>query len=330
MTAATVRDDRELEQLCALLTSEVRVAREASDITARLVVAQFAKMERIQARLERTAADQKLLRAELQAQLVEVERRGRELAEARALAHAANRAKSTFLANMSHELRTPLNAIIGYSELLMEEAEDLEPEEFVPDLDKIRAAGKHLLALINDVLDLSKIEAGKMQLYLEDFELRELLQDVLATAMPLAQRKHNTLTAEIALDATMHSDLTRVRQCLFNLLSNAAKFTDSGAITLRATRTHEAGVDMVAIEVADEGIGMTAEQLGRLFQPFSQADASTTRRFGGTGLGLAITRRICRMLGGHVGVRSEPGVGSLFTVTLPLDSRGRTRPDDKA
>jgi signal transduction histidine kinase/DNA-binding response OmpR family regulator/HAMP domain-containing protein len=241
--------------------------------------------------------------------------------EAREAAEAASRAKSTFLANMSHELRTPLNAIIGYSEMLAEDFEDEEGlEGFVPDLQKIRAAGRHLLALINDVLDLSKIEAGKMELYLETFEVSRLIEDVVSTVQPLVEQNANTLVVHRADDlGTMHADLTKVRQGLFNLLSNAAKFTEGGTITLDVARETVGGADWVAFSVSDTGIGMTPEQMEKLFQTFSQAEASTARKYGGTGLGLAVTRHFCQMMGGDISVESEHGVGSTFTIRLPVE-----------
>jgi signal transduction histidine kinase/CheY-like chemotaxis protein len=245
---------------------------------------------------------------------------------------AATEAKSHFLANMSHELRTPLNAIIGYSEMLEEEAADSGQEDLIPDLKKIKGAGKHLLALINDILDLSKIEAGKMDLYLETFDLKTLLEDVVATTRLLVQKKDNILEVRLSPDlGTMRADLTKVRQALFNLLSNASKFTEHGTIRLKAGR--EIGPDKaewIVMQVQDTGIGMTPEQLGRMFQAFSQADASTVRKYGGTGLGLAITRRFCLMMGGDVTVASEIGKGSTFTIRLPSQvQEPRAEPDEK-
>ena len=240
-----------------------------------------------------------------------------ELLAARQVAEAANSAKSQFLANMSHELRTPLIAIIGYSEMLEEDAADRGHVDYIPDLQKIRAAGRHLLALINDVLDLSKIEAGKLDLYLETFDLATAIGDVATTVEPLVARRANTLTVSCATGlGAIRSDLTRVRQVLLNLLSNASKFTEHGRISLSAERRGAA----VVLQVSDTGIGMTPSQMGKLFEPFSQADATTSRKYGGTGLGLAITRRFCELLGGDVTVESEPGHGSTFTVRLPVDA----------
>ncbi|MDB4949770.1 MAG: multi-sensor signal transduction histidine kinase [Gemmatimonadetes bacterium] len=241
-----------------------------------------------------------------------------ELQRAKDAAEAASRTKSQFLANMSHELRTPLNAIIGFAELLSEEAVERGQPTLVPDLDRIRDSGRGLLTLIDDILDVSKIEAGKMDLYLETFSVAGLVEDVAATLDPLVARGGNRLRVlDAEAGGEMHSDITKVRQMLLNLLSNAAKFTTAGTVSLEIAReTTDAG-DEVLFRVRDTGIGMTHEQLGRLFQPFMQADPSTTRRYGGTGLGLTITRRFCEMLGGDIRVESEPGVGTVFTLRLP-------------
>jgi signal transduction histidine kinase/DNA-binding response OmpR family regulator len=250
--------------------------------------------------------------------VTELKQREQELAAARDEAMQATQAKSQFLASMSHELRTPLNAIIGYSEMLQEEAEDLGQDRFLPDLMKIRESGKHLLSLINDVLDLSKIEAGKMDLLVEEFEVADLIEQVHSVIEPLIAKNANVLEVICAPDlGTMRSDQTKLRQGLLNLLSNAAKFTDGGRITLTAQRGAEPNGDRVQFVVSDTGIGMTPEQLQGLFQAFSQARSSTSRDYGGTGLGLAITRHFCRMLGGDVAVESTPGKGSSFTLTLP-------------
>jgi PAS domain S-box-containing protein len=237
---------------------------------------------------------------------------------AREAAEEASRTKSSFLANMSHELRTPMNAIIGYSEMLMEEAEDTGQEDSIPDLKKIHAAGKHLLGLINDVLDLSKIEAGKTTLYLEDFSIPTMVGEVASTITPLVSKNENELVIVCPPDfGSMRADVTKIRQTLFNLLSNAAKFTQKGRITLTTVRETRDGREWVHFHVADSGIGMTPAQLGKLFQAFVQADASTTRKYGGTGLGLAISRRFCQMMGGDITVTSEVGKGTVFTATLP-------------
>jgi predicted ATPase/signal transduction histidine kinase/DNA-binding response OmpR family regulator len=249
----------------------------------------------------------------------ELEKAIMEAQEARTEAETANQAKSAFLANMSHELRTPLNAIIGYSEMLQEEATDQGHAEFVPDLGKINSAGKHLLALINDILDLSKIEAGKMELYLETFNVAALIYEVAQTVKPLVEKNRNSLKVTCAPDAVlMHCDQTKLRQSLFNLLSNASKFTENGSIELEVWREgQEHSTGRMFFRVRDTGIGISPEQVNRLFQAFTQADSSTARKYGGTGLGLAITKRFCQLMGGDITVESEPGSGSIFTITLP-------------
>jgi signal transduction histidine kinase len=239
---------------------------------------------------------------------------------AKEAAEQADTAKSRFLANMSHELRTPLNAIIGYTELLQEEAEDLGQQALQPDLERIHVSAQHLLALINDILDLSKIEAGKMELLVEPFDLAGLVRDVAVTVQPLVQQNGNNLEVRCAPDlGAVRSDATRLRQCLFNLLSNACKFTQKGTIAVDVVRKEDGGRAWVSFRVSDTGIGMTAEQLQRLFQPFMQADASTTRKYGGTGLGLTICRKIARLMGGDVTAESTPGKGSAFTLQVPAD-----------
>ncbi len=235
-------------------------------------------------------------------------------------AEAANRAKSTFLANMSHELRTPMNAIIGYSEMLAEDAEDEGYDEFVPDLEKINTAGRHLLSLINSVLDLSKIEAGRMDLYLERFDLRQMLDETVTTVTPVVTKNHNDFVIDFAEDlGNVRADMTKLRQALVNLLSNASKFTENGAVTLTARRKMYQDGEWISLAVADTGIGIPEDKLEHIFEEFSQADESTTRNFGGTGLGLAISRRFCRMMGGDILLSSEVGKGSTFTIEIPAE-----------
>jgi signal transduction histidine kinase len=217
---------------------------------------------------------------------------------------------------MSHELRTPLNAIIGVSEMLREDAEALKQD--TEPLDRVLGAGRHLLALINDILDLSKIEAGRMELQLERFALAPLIADVVKTIEPMAAKNGNRVAVKCdGAIGTLHADQMRLRQVLLNLMSNANKFTERGTITVDAQQGQENRRDWVTISVADTGIGMTPEQMDKLFQEFSQADASTTRKYGGTGLGLAISKRFCQMMGGDITVESEPGHGSTFTIWLP-------------
>ncbi len=240
------------------------------------------------------------------------------LLEAKEAAEAASRAKSAFLANMSHELRTPLNAIIGYSEMLIDEAAEEGFADLLPDLDKIRSAGSHLLGLINDVLDLSKIEADRMTATAQPFDLVDLIKGVIGVTLPLVERNDNHLIVEMEPDlGVIQSDPLKLRQILINLLSNAGKFTQDGVVTLTVRRDPTA-LDWIECRVSDTGIGMTAAEIAALFQPFMQADTSSTRRYGGTGLGLALSRRLCELLGGTIEVVSTPGAGSTFTVHLPV------------
>jgi signal transduction histidine kinase/DNA-binding response OmpR family regulator/putative methionine-R-sulfoxide reductase with GAF domain len=265
-----------------------------------------------------TFADQAVIAIENVRLFDEIQSKSRQLAE-------ASQHKSQFLANMSHELRTPLNAIIGVTEMLREDAEalkqDLEP------LDRVLGAGRHLLALINDILDLSKIEAGRMELHLETFPLVPVIQDVAKTIEPMATKNGNRIVIECPADlGTMHADQTRFRQSLLNLASNANKFTEKGIITITAGQGQENGRDGITLAVADTGIGMTPEQMGKLFQEFSQASSRTASKYGGTGLGLAISRHFCRMMGGDITVESEPGKGSTFTIRLPRIVQGVETP----
>ena len=258
--------------------------------------------------------------AELAQRNEELMQSQRELVLARDEALAATRAKSVFLANMSHEVRTPLNAIIGYSELLQEEAQEEGLTDFATTLNRIIVAGRHLLDLINAVLDLSKIEAGKMDLHIEPITITELVDNVVSVVRPLVEKNGNQLRVFCPDDiGVMRADLMKLRQSLFNLLSNASKFTREGAITLAVAREMVDAVEWVNFAVSDTGIGMTPEQMGRLFQEFQQADTTTHRDYGGTGLGLALSRRFCRLMGGDITVESEFGRGSIFTIHLPAE-----------
>jgi PAS domain S-box-containing protein len=255
------------------------------------------------------------------------------MAEARDLAEEANRTKAEFLANMSHELRTPLNAIIGYAQILQEELEEDGHSGFLPDLKRIESAGKHLLSLINNLLDLSKIEAGRLEVYREAVEIPSLIEELKGLAMPLALANSNSLEFDLPDETpVLITDYTKLKQSLLNLIGNACKFTQKGSIKVTVSLTE----DQIAYEVRDSGIGMTEDQIAKLFQAFSQADASTTRQYGGTGLGLAITRHLCRMMGGDVTVESTPGEGSAFTIFMPLEQEGPAaqpradRPNDVA
>jgi signal transduction histidine kinase len=269
------------------------------------------------------------LEQKVEARTAELAEAVRAAQEARTIAEAANRTKSQFLANMSHELRTPLNAIIGYSEMLHEEAEGLGQADFIPDLQKIQFAAKHLLGLINDVLDISKIEAGKMELHLETFDVDAMLQEVLTTIGPLREKNANRLELRQADElGVMRADRIKVQQSLLNLLSNACKFTEHGTITLDVMREVVDGTAWVTFSVTDNGIGMAPEQMEKLFQVFSQVDESTTRKYGGTGLGLSISQRFCQMMGGQITVESEPGKGSVFNMRLPVEVKGERGGED--
>jgi signal transduction histidine kinase/DNA-binding response OmpR family regulator len=279
-----------------------------------------AMVRALQAAQENLQEEVKRATSELRTALVELEKKNFELEVARSNAEDASQSKSQFLANMSHELRTPLNAIIGYSEMLEEEAEQAGHAMYIADVQKVNTAGKHLLSLINDILDLSKVEAGKMTLYQETAEIHSVIKYTASTIRPLAAQNGNELVLDYPDDiGSMRMDVTKVRQVLFNLLSNACKFTENGTITLAARHREMSDRDWVEFAVTDTGIGMTPEQMDHLFEAFSQADATITKKYGGTGLGLTLCKKFAELMGGEINVRSQPGKGSTFTLLLPTE-----------
>jgi signal transduction histidine kinase/ActR/RegA family two-component response regulator len=299
----------------------VRAVKTYGDEIGRLIDGFNTMLSEIQQRditLQSTNGELKTRTHELEQEVFQRKQTQEELLNAKHAAEEANRAKSTFLANMSHELRTPLNAIIGYSEMLEEETRDSGKIENVQDLKKIQSAGKHLLSLINDVLDLSKIEAGKMGLHLETFDVSQVIEEMVTTLQPAAAKNANSIHVHLAKNVSvMKADITKVRQILFNLLSNACKFTDHGTISVDVDQIRVEERDWIQFRVSDTGIGISAKQKENLFQEFAQADASIARKYGGTGLGLAITHRFVQLMKGQINVESEPGLGAIFTVQLP-------------
>jgi signal transduction histidine kinase len=286
----------------------------------------FDRITENEEQLNTEAKERKLAAQQVKEQRDALQQLTTELTIARDQAFEANHAKSAFLANMSHELRTPLNAIIGYSELLMDEAEDEKNIALIPDLGKIRQAGKHLLTLINDVLDISKIEAGKMELLLEDFKVAPMIDNVVNMINPMIENNNNTFDINIDNEIDfMHSDITRMKQILFNLLSNACKFTRNGNIKLIIKKPDS---DHIDFNVIDSGIGIENDKIDRLFHEFVQADDSTTRKYGGTGLGLSICRRLIVLMGGNITVSSQVGNGSTFTATLPINVVINQKPEN--
>jgi signal transduction histidine kinase/ActR/RegA family two-component response regulator len=300
---------------------EVRATRFYSDEIGRLIDGFNTMLSEIQHRdtaLQRANDELKTRTRELEGEIIHRKQTQEELLKAKHAAEDASRAKSAFLANMSHELRTPLNAIIGYSEMLEEETRDSGKAENLHDLRKIQSAGKHLLSLINDVLDLSKIEAGKMGLHLETFDVSLMVEEMVTTLQPAIAKNSNSVRVRMADDVgMMRADATKVRQILFNLMSNACKFTDHGTIALDVSQSTMEGQDWIRFRVKDTGIGISAKQQEKLFQEFTQADATISRKYGGTGLGLAISYRFVQMMKGRISVESQEGQGSAFTVYLP-------------
>ena len=319
-TATKLADGDLSDRVAVYSQDEIGILADAFNKMAQQLEESFAALEKTNETLEIKVEKRTMALKNLAAKLEQrVASRTKSLQAALVKADSANKAKSEFLANMSHELRTPLNAIIGYSEILIEDAEDLEQEDFIPDLQKVGSAARHLLGLINDVLDLSKIEAGRMELYIETFDVSSLVEDVINTISPLVGKNNNQLIVNCDSEiGSMDGDIVKVRQSLLNLLSNACKFSKESEILLSVNRYESQQKPWIRFQVKDYGIGMTPEQIDKLFQAFTQADYSTTRKYGGTGLGLTITKKFCQMMGGDVRVESEFGRGSNFMIELPI------------
>ena len=330
-TPLITSDDYALGALCVVdvvprtLTPEQQEALQALGRQAVRQIEMRLSVQRMAGLVEqRERAEQELQKAHDSLER-KVQERTQALAFAKNEAEAASRAKSQFLATMSHELRTPLNHILGYSEMLIEEAEESEQASLLPDLKKIQASGKSLLQLVDTVLDLSRADAGDLELALEEFSVAPLIQSLAETMQPLMQKKGNLLRIHCADDiGVMHADLSKVRQCLLNLLSNAHKFTEGSEIRLSVEPEAQGGEEGIRFVVEDKGIGISPDQIGRIFEPFTQADGGATRKQDGSGLGLAITLRYCQMMGGEILVESEPGRGSTFTLRLPMRCEFKT------
>jgi signal transduction histidine kinase len=277
-----------------------------------------AELMKVTTEVQNCRNDAQKTRMQMQKSRLDIQKFKLEAQRAKVQAQAANQAKNQFLANMSHELRTPMNAIIGYTEILQEDAREQSVEQFIPDLQKIHGASYHLLDLINNLFDMSRIESSQMELYIETFDIAPMVQDITASISPLLEKQANILRVECdSALGTMTSDLTKMRQNLLNLLNNANKFSKQSTIVLTVSRMVEEDVDWIIFRVSDQGIGMSPDQIQRLFQAFMQVDSSPTRRFGGTGLGLAITKQFCQLMGGDIFIESQLGIGSKFIMRLP-------------
>jgi len=296
----------------------LQAARLAQAEQARKLEQYQAELSKVQVETQNSRTDAQKARLQIQKARVEIQKHKLEAQRAKVHSHAANQAKTQFLANMSHELRTPMNAIIGYTEMLQEDVRDRGQVDLIPDLQKIHGAGHHLLNLINNLFDMSRLESSKMELYIETFDIAPMVQDVANIITPLLEKQSNLLklNCDNAL-GIMSADLTKVRQNLLNLLTNANKFSKQSTITLTVKRETEESVDWIIFSVTDQGIGMTQDQISKLFQAFTQLDASSTRKYGGSGLGLAITKQFCEIMGGEIKATSQFGQGSTFTMRLP-------------